>query len=212
MPGFLPDIRLTPNVVERVQGRLMGLFGGMRARGLHPAAPAMVSRYYRPHYSTSVNPKKRKAKRIPIEALDSDDEQEDAKEKVFKRKKFKKIFRKRYKKRYSKNLVVCRLPPALRAKRKAANIEFRKLKATEPERERLFNEKEDQREKDFFLRKVERQEAERIRIARVGAREALRQRIGDKEKLSRKTVAKTQGRCKAPMVYVRRARRRPTAC
>jgi hypothetical protein len=210
MPGFLPDIRLTPNVVERVQGRLMGLFGGMRAQGLHPAAPAMVSRYYRPRYSTSVNPKKRKAKSVPIEALDSDDEQEDGKEEVFKRRKFKKVFKKVYKKRYRKNLVEFRLPPAHRAKRKAENIEFRKLKATEPERERLFNEKEDQRERDFFLRKVEKQEAERVRIALVGRREAVRQSITDKGKDFKKAIVKTQRRCKSPMIHVRSVHRQTT--
>lgn len=211
MPGFLPDIRLTPSVVERVQDRLMGLFGGMKVKGLHAAKPAVVSRYNRPMYSASHNPKKRKAKNIPIEALDSDDEAEDVKETVFKRKKFKKVFKKRYKKRYRTNLVVFRLPAYLKAKRKAQNIEFRKLKATEPERERLFNEKEDQREKDFFLRKVETQEAERVRLAKVGEREALRQRITHKGKSKGRAPILKRGRKKDPMTFTRNIRRRTYA-
>jgi hypothetical protein len=202
MPGFLPDIRLTPSVVERVQGRLMGLFGGMRAKGLHASTPAVVYRHFRPHYSTSENPKKRKAKDVPVEALDSSDEEEDTPEPKFKRRKFKRVFKKNYKKRFSKNLVQFRLPPYLKARRKAENIEFRKLKATEPERERLFNEKEDQREKDFYLKKVEKKESERIRILRLGEREALRRRLSDRANEKKKAL-KTRGYIKDRMIHVR---------
>lgn len=38
----LPDVRLTSTVVQRVQGRLLGLFGGVTAKGLNSTVPSII--------------------------------------------------------------------------------------------------------------------------------------------------------------------------
>ena len=42
MHDNLPDVRLTPTVVQRVQGRLLGLFGGVTAKGLNYSIPSVL--------------------------------------------------------------------------------------------------------------------------------------------------------------------------
>jgi hypothetical protein len=40
----LPDLNLSPDVIRRVQGRLLGLFGGVTAAGLKSYVPKTVAK------------------------------------------------------------------------------------------------------------------------------------------------------------------------
>lgn len=44
MPGNIPDIRLTPHVIKRFQGRLLGLFGGVSPKTLQQKTPKTVAK------------------------------------------------------------------------------------------------------------------------------------------------------------------------
>jgi hypothetical protein len=59
MPFDLPDIRLTPDVMRRVQGRLLGIFGGVRAQGLDPSAPRVIRRHNDPLFCTAKSERKK---------------------------------------------------------------------------------------------------------------------------------------------------------
>ena len=66
MPYDLPDIRLTPDVMRRVQGRLLGIFGGVRAKGLDPNTPRVIQRHRDPIFSTSKTVVRRRLRMKPM--------------------------------------------------------------------------------------------------------------------------------------------------
>ena len=59
MHDNLPDVRLTPTVVQRIQGRLLGLFGGVTAKGLNYSIPSVLRRAYVPKFMGTSGTKKR---------------------------------------------------------------------------------------------------------------------------------------------------------
>ena len=72
MPFDLPDIRLTPDVMRRVQGRLLGIFGGVRAQGLDPSAPRVIRRHNDPLFCTAKSERKKlrtQSVKIPHEGV-----------------------------------------------------------------------------------------------------------------------------------------------
>ena len=66
MPYDLPDIRLTPDVMRRVQGRLLGIFGGVRAKGLDPNTPRVIRRHRDPIFGTSKTVIRRRLRMKPM--------------------------------------------------------------------------------------------------------------------------------------------------
>lgn len=65
MPYDLPDIRLTPDVMRRVQGRLLGIFGGVRAKGLDPNPPRVIRRHRDPIFGPSKGVVRRRLRMKP---------------------------------------------------------------------------------------------------------------------------------------------------
>ena len=66
MPYDLPDILLTPDVMRRVQGRLLGIFGGVRAKGLDPNPPRVIRRHRDPIFGSSKGRVRRKLRMKPM--------------------------------------------------------------------------------------------------------------------------------------------------
>ena len=88
MPFDLPDIRLTPDVMRRVQGRLLGIFGGVRAQGLDPSAPRVLRRHSDPLFCTAKSERKKlrtqsvkipheRVRRVGGRAQDREEEEEE---------------------------------------------------------------------------------------------------------------------------------------
>lgn len=60
MPGNIPDIRLTPHVIKRFQGRLLGLFGGVSPKSLQQKTPKTVAKQ-QPNFTIAGFLRKQKA-------------------------------------------------------------------------------------------------------------------------------------------------------